>query len=273
MASTGPLFAVPASSAPSPSGKQHGLVQFGQPGAQVHSPALQQPGGEAEPDGGVVVAAGQHHLGAGPGQAHQGVVEQADDVDAGQCAVIDVAGDEHDVDGTRPGRRPRAGRRRRAGRPACRRRGRTGPGASRRCAITAYSYGIGWHRQYCATTPLGAVARSAYCARFRRRSRAPRRGRGRSRPLRRPCGHRRMALGRTASLGGRRLFGRACRPASSTSSTWSDSGSARHGVVRSTAAAARCEPGRSRGKPARRWPRRPSGPPRTATAAPARPGC
>ena len=45
-----------------------------------------------------MVAAGQDHLGSGAGQAHQGVVEQADDVDSGQGAVVDVAGDQDDVD-------------------------------------------------------------------------------------------------------------------------------------------------------------------------------
>ena len=64
----------------------------------MHSPAFQQPGREAEPDGRVVVAAGQDHLGTGTGQGHQGVVEQADDVDPRQGTVIDVAGDEDDVD-------------------------------------------------------------------------------------------------------------------------------------------------------------------------------
>ena len=85
-------------------------VQFGQPGAQVHSAALQQPGGEAEPDGGIVVAAGEDHLGAGAGQPDQGVVEQADDVDAGQGTVVDVTGDQDDVHRLVRGRRRRAGR-------------------------------------------------------------------------------------------------------------------------------------------------------------------
>lgn len=49
-----------------------------------------------------MVAAGQNHLGAGTGQAHQGVVEQADDVDPRQGTVVDVAGDQDDVDGLRP---------------------------------------------------------------------------------------------------------------------------------------------------------------------------
>ena len=33
---------------------------------------------------------------------HQGVVQQADDVDPGQGAVVDVAGDQDDVDGLVP---------------------------------------------------------------------------------------------------------------------------------------------------------------------------
>ena len=49
-----------------------------------------------------MVAAGQHNFGAGPGEAHQGVIQQADDVDARQCAVIDVPGDEDDVDALFP---------------------------------------------------------------------------------------------------------------------------------------------------------------------------
>ena len=68
----------------------------------MNAALLQKPGGEAEPDGGVVVSAGQHHLGACAGQPDQGIVQQADDIDAGQCPVVDVAGDQHDVDGEFP---------------------------------------------------------------------------------------------------------------------------------------------------------------------------
>ena len=49
-----------------------------------------------------MVAAGQHNLGAGAGEAHQGVIQQADDVDSRQCAVVDVPGDEDDVHGLFP---------------------------------------------------------------------------------------------------------------------------------------------------------------------------
>ena len=44
-----------------------------------------------------MVAAGQDNLGAGAREAHQGVIQQADDVDSRQRAVIDVPGDEDDV--------------------------------------------------------------------------------------------------------------------------------------------------------------------------------
>jgi hypothetical protein len=100
---------VPAASTVAPSRavgiqrKEHRLLQLVEAGAQMHAAALEQPGGEAEPDGGVVVAAGQDDLGAGPGEADQGIVQEADDVDAGQSAlIVDVPGDEHDVDGVFP---------------------------------------------------------------------------------------------------------------------------------------------------------------------------
>ncbi len=73
------------------------LVQVCQPGPQVHSAALQQAGGEAQTDGGVVVAAGQYHLGTRRRQPDQGVIQQAHDVDARQCAVVDITGDQDNV--------------------------------------------------------------------------------------------------------------------------------------------------------------------------------
>ena len=74
-------------------------VQLLEPGPQMDAAPFQQPGGKSQPDGGVMVAAGQHHVGAGAGQPDKGVVQQPDDVDAGQGAVIHVAGDEDHIDG------------------------------------------------------------------------------------------------------------------------------------------------------------------------------
>jgi hypothetical protein len=65
----------------------------------MHATALHEPRGEAEPNGGVMVPAGQHHPGSGAGQTDQGVVEQADDIHPGQRAVVDIAGDEDYVYG------------------------------------------------------------------------------------------------------------------------------------------------------------------------------
>ena len=75
----------------------------------MHSAAFEEPRSEAQPDGGIVVAACEDYLGTGPGQAHQCVVKQPDDVDSGQGAVVDVTGDEDDVHGFVAGRKPRAG--------------------------------------------------------------------------------------------------------------------------------------------------------------------
>ncbi|MCE3291812.1 MAG: hypothetical protein K0Q84_749 [Arthrobacter sp.] len=74
-------------------------VQFRQTGAQMHPATLQEPRGKAEPDGGVMVPAGEHHPGAGPGQPDKCLVQEAHDVHSGQGTVIHVAGDEDDVDG------------------------------------------------------------------------------------------------------------------------------------------------------------------------------
>ena len=53
---------------------------------------------EAEPLRGVVVAAGEHHPGAGRGEPGQGLVGQPDRVDVRQRPVVDVAGDDDQVD-------------------------------------------------------------------------------------------------------------------------------------------------------------------------------
>ena len=73
------------------------LVQVRQPGPQMHAAAFEQAGGESQPDGGVVVAAGQHHLGAGLRQPDQGVIQEAHNVNPWQGAVVDVTGDQDNV--------------------------------------------------------------------------------------------------------------------------------------------------------------------------------
>ena len=79
-------------------GEQHGRADAGGVGPQVDAGGVDQPGAEAEPQRGVVVAAGEHHAGAGAGQPGQGVVGQPHGVDRRQRAVVDVAGDHHGVD-------------------------------------------------------------------------------------------------------------------------------------------------------------------------------
>ena len=59
---------------------------------------VDQPGAEPEPARGVVVAAGDHDAGAGGGEPGEGLVGQRDGVDRGQRPVVDVAGDDHQVD-------------------------------------------------------------------------------------------------------------------------------------------------------------------------------
>ena len=51
-----------------------------------------------EPLGGVVVAAGDHHAGAGRGQPGERLVGQVDRVDRRQRPVVDVTGDDDQVD-------------------------------------------------------------------------------------------------------------------------------------------------------------------------------
>jgi hypothetical protein len=76
----------------------HGTTDGGDGGADVQTGALQQPGGEAEADRRVVVAAGEHHLGAGVDEPGDGLGEQLDGVGRRQRPVVDVAGDQHRVD-------------------------------------------------------------------------------------------------------------------------------------------------------------------------------
>ncbi len=58
---------------------------------------LAQPGTEAEPDRGVVVAAGQQHRDAGRGEPVQRPVEHGDRVDRRDRPVVHVTGDDHHV--------------------------------------------------------------------------------------------------------------------------------------------------------------------------------
>ena len=78
--------------------EQHRPADVGDGRAQVQPGPLEQVGGEPEPDGGVVVAAADHHLRAGVDEAHHRLREQLDGVGGGHRAVVDVAADEHGVD-------------------------------------------------------------------------------------------------------------------------------------------------------------------------------
>ena len=78
--------------------EQDGGADGGGVGADVDAGGVDQPGAEAEPLGGVVVAAGDHHPRAGRGQPGEGLVGQADRVDRRQRPVVDVAGDHDQVD-------------------------------------------------------------------------------------------------------------------------------------------------------------------------------
>ncbi len=79
-------------------GQLDGCADRGGVGADEHAGRVDQPRAEPEPLGGVVVAAGQHHLGARAGEPHQRLVGQPDGVDLGERAVVDVTGDDHEVD-------------------------------------------------------------------------------------------------------------------------------------------------------------------------------
>ena len=79
-------------------GQLDGRADRGGVGADEHAGRVDQPRAEPEPLGGVVVAAGQHHLGARAGEPHQRLVGQPDGVDLGERAVVDVTGDDHEVD-------------------------------------------------------------------------------------------------------------------------------------------------------------------------------
>ena len=66
-------------------------------GADEDARGVDQPGAEPQPLGRVVVAAGQHDLRPGGGEAGQRLVGEADGVDVGERAVVDVPGDHHEV--------------------------------------------------------------------------------------------------------------------------------------------------------------------------------
>ena len=67
-------------------------------GADEDPGGVDEPGAEAEPLGGVVVAAGDDDLRPRRGQPRERLVGQPDRVDLGQRPVVDVAGDHDEVD-------------------------------------------------------------------------------------------------------------------------------------------------------------------------------
>ena len=123
-----------------------------------------------EPLGAVVVAAADHDLGARGRQPGEGLVGQGDRVDVGQRAVVDVAGDHHDVDLLRLDHLEQVVDERTLVRRGGPRGGRTSPGASRRCGGCAPVEPRTPHRQRRATTPLRGthvLSRSGRCVRRR----------------------------------------------------------------------------------------------------------
>src|SRR5690606_37773248 len=80
-------------------GQHHGGAAGGGVGAQVDAGAADEPGGDAEPAGGVVVAGDHHRRHTEVGQPVQGVVEQFDRGERRHGPVVHVAGDDHRVDG------------------------------------------------------------------------------------------------------------------------------------------------------------------------------
>ncbi len=73
-------------------------------GAQVHPRRVDQVGAEAEPAGGVVVAADHHRADPLGDQPPQRLVAQRHRVDRGKGAIVDVTGDDHHVDALRADR-------------------------------------------------------------------------------------------------------------------------------------------------------------------------
>jgi len=78
-------------------GQQHRVGERGGPGPQVHAGGVDERAVDAEPPGGVVVAADQDHPGAGRAQPGERFLVQRDRVHRRDRPVVDVAGHEHGV--------------------------------------------------------------------------------------------------------------------------------------------------------------------------------
>ena len=68
-----------------------------QPGTEVDPSALNELPAESQPHCRVMVAAADHHLRAGYRNPFQCLVEELDDVNARQSAIIDITGNKHHV--------------------------------------------------------------------------------------------------------------------------------------------------------------------------------
>ncbi len=79
-------------------GQQHRRPDVLRPGADVHAGVVDQPGGDAEPGGRVVVAARDDDPRPRVAQPEERVVVQRHGLDRRHGAVVDVTGDQHDVD-------------------------------------------------------------------------------------------------------------------------------------------------------------------------------
>ena len=66
--------------------------------ADVDTGSVEEPGAEAEPLGGVVVARDEHDPGTRRSQPRERLVREPDGVDVGERAVVDVTRDDHQVD-------------------------------------------------------------------------------------------------------------------------------------------------------------------------------
>ncbi len=78
-------------------GEQHRLGERGGPGPQVHAGGVDERAVDAEPAGGVVVAADQDHPGAGRAQPGERVLVKRHRVNRRDGPVVDVARHEHGV--------------------------------------------------------------------------------------------------------------------------------------------------------------------------------
>ena len=79
--------------------QEHGRPDWRSVGADVDTGSVEEPGPEAEPVRGVVVARDEHDPGTRRSQPRERLVGQPDGVDVGQRAVVDVTRDDHEVDG------------------------------------------------------------------------------------------------------------------------------------------------------------------------------